>query len=116
MVASTGREVVRSSEEIESIPHEPLEPRMMGVVNAIVREHWGTYAGVMHVASGCRLPEHRHPTMSHHVFVLAGKVEAFGRTLGPGSYWFVPSGEGHHVRGLPPDGCTLGYVDVPDQS
>jgi hypothetical protein len=116
MVASTGREVVRSSEEIERIPHEPLEPGMMGVVNAIVREHWGTYAGLMLVASGCRLPEHRHPTMSHHVFVLAGRVEAFGRTLGPGSYWFVPSGEAHHVRGLPPDGCTLGYVDVPDQS
>jgi quercetin dioxygenase-like cupin family protein len=114
MVATTGEVVVRSTEELENIPHEPLEPGVVGVVNAVVREHQGTYAGVMRVAAGCKLPQHRHPSMSHHVFVIDGKVEAFGRTLGSGSYWFVPAGEIHHVRGLQPDGCTLGYVDVPE--
>jgi quercetin dioxygenase-like cupin family protein len=108
-------EVVLSAAEVARRPVEPLAPGAAGIANAIVSEHGGTFAGLLRIPAGITLPRHEHRSMGHHVYVVEGAAYAFGRTLPRGSYWFVPPGHGHAVEGLAPDGCTLFYVDVPEE-
>jgi quercetin dioxygenase-like cupin family protein len=113
--AVTARHVVLSPEEIADRPPTPLSPSLPGVEHTVFSEHDGTYAGLMRIGAGETLPQHRHHSTGHHVWVVAGTAEVFGRVLSKGAYWYVPPGDGHAVRGVHPDGCTLFYVDVPER-
>ena len=108
-------DVVLSAAEVAKRPAEPLAPGAAGIANTVLPEHGGTIAGVLHIPAGVTLPAHAHHTMGHHVWVVEGAAGLFGRTLPRGSYWVVRSGHRHAIDGLPPDGCTLFYVDVPEQ-
>lgn len=107
-------DVVMSGADIAQRPPEPLAPGVAGVANTILSEHGGTVAGVLRIPARVTLPTHAHRHMGHHVWIVDGAAQAFGRTLRRGSYWFVGPGHAHAVEGLPPDGCTLFYVDVPE--
>lgn len=107
-------EVVLAAGDIERMPAQPLSSSLAAVTNTALFEAGGTFAGVLRLAPGATLPEHEHRGMAHHVLVVAGCAAAFGRSLPAGSYWFVPAGHGHTVEGVPPEGCTLFYVDVPE--
>ena len=108
-------DVVLSAAEVAGRPAEPLAPGAAGIANTILSAHHGTTAGVLRIPAAVTLPAHAHRTMGHHVWVVDGAVSVFGRMLPRGSYWFVGSGHLHAIEGLPPNGCTLFYVDVPEE-
>jgi|HubBroStandDraft_6_1064221.scaffolds.fasta_scaffold50639_5 quercetin dioxygenase-like cupin family protein len=108
-------QVVLSANEIAARPTAPLEPSLAGVVNTILSEHDGTYAGLMRLAADRVLPEHEHRAMGHHMWVVEGAARYNGRRLDAGSYWYAPPGRAHAVMGLAPSGCTIFYVDVPER-
>jgi hypothetical protein len=108
-------EVILAADEVDRLPAEPMSPSITGVDNTAVFDSQRTYAGILRIGSGATLPAHQHRGMGHHVFVLEGSARVFGRTMPAGSYWFVPAGHRHTVQGLPPDGCALFYVDVPER-
>lgn len=101
------------AEEVAGRPGVPLHPAMPRILNTVLNEHSGGYAGLMRVPAGEVLGRHRHRGMGHHVLVAEGRARAFGKVLERGSYWYVPPDHDHAVEGLAPDGCTLFYVDLP---
>ncbi len=69
-----------------------------------------SYAGLMRLAPGAKVPSHVHRYAVHHVLVLEGSYTVGGREMGPGSYSFVPAGVEHGVEEAGSRGCTLFYL------
>jgi quercetin dioxygenase-like cupin family protein len=65
--------------------------------------------GLLQLAPGACEAPHDHPDREHHLWVLAGSVQAEGTHLGVGSYLHVPAGL-RHERADEGNGCTLFYV------
>ena len=107
-------DVVLTSHEVAARRARPLAAGADQVGNVVLSQHDGTLAGVLHIPPGVTLPTHAHRHMGHHVFVASGRAFAFGRTMPAGSYWFVGPGHTHDIQGMAPEGCTLFYVDVPE--
>jgi quercetin dioxygenase-like cupin family protein len=108
-------EVVLAADEVTDCAARSLGPEAPNVANTVLLEHAGSYAGVLQIPAGQTIPSHQHRSMAHHLWVLHGCARALGRILPQGSYWFVPPGHPHSVEGLPPTGCKLFYVDVPER-
>lgn len=115
MSPATTSEVVLAADAVADCAARSLGPEAPSVANTVLLQHAGSYAGVLQIPAGTRIPGHQHRAMAHHLWVLEGRVRALGRTLAAGSYWFVPPGHPHSVEGLSPSGCKLFYVDVPER-
>lgn len=69
-----------------------------------------SYAGLMKLEPGARIPRHTHRFAVHHVWVDLGSCQIGDRTLGPGGYAYVPVGIEHGIDEAGPGGCTLLYL------
>lgn len=105
-------DVVLDTAAIARLPRTELEPGHPGVTFVRVWEREGSYAGVMFVGAGEHVPMHTHRERAHHVWVAEGRCMVQGRALGAGSYWYIPPGEKHSLRGDADAGCTLFYLFI----
>lgn len=101
-------QVVATAEQIASLPRRPIEDDP-GVRERVLWSSGVQISGVMEFEAGARIPEHTHPTHSHHVWITEGSLSVLGHTLTPGAYAHVPPGVPHEVV-AGADGCTLFYV------
>lgn len=105
------REILLDHRQIEGLSRRPVG-ESEGVTQAILWGHEHSYAGVMWVEPGASIPEHVHSQHVHHLWVIEGQAEVLGRVLDERSYWFIPQGRPHALRGVSPTGCTLFYLYV----
>ena len=70
----------------------------------------GSYAGVLRLAAGAKIPAHSHRLATHHLWVLEGECEIADRLLTAGSYAFAPLGVEHGILAVGERGCTMFYL------
>jgi quercetin dioxygenase-like cupin family protein len=69
-----------------------------------------SYAGLLDMEPGASVAPHLHRRAVHHMWVVRGECLINGRTLGAGSYVFVPQSVEHGIQHAGPTGCTLFYL------
>lgn len=110
MTSDALRELVMDAGEVGRRRREQGAEEAPGVRRTALWTHAGSAAGVLEVQPGAELAEHTHASHGHHVWVVSGTAEVLGRTLGPGSYWFVPAGPPHALAAVGDEPCELFYV------
>lgn len=100
---------------IEALPWLPLEG-FDGVTYKLLWRSGKSVAGIMHIPPGSEVPVHRHLYSHHDMWVLAGEAEMIGRPAAAGTYLHVPAGVDHSIRPVGPDGCTVLYLYLRDES
>jgi quercetin dioxygenase-like cupin family protein len=95
------------------IGRSPRRQIAAGISSTDLRTGAGSAAGVLWLDPHARLEVHVHPHRAHHLWIIAGSVEALGRRLRSDSYAYVPAGEPHGlVAGV--DGATVFYLELPE--
>ena len=102
-----GMQLVLDAAAIARQPREPMHP---GVTYTILWRQDRQAAGLMWIEPDATVPEHTHASAEHHIWLVEGGAVVDGHTVGPGSYWHVPTGVPHSVVGATPDGATLFYL------
>lgn len=92
-----------------SRPELPLEG-YEGVTYRLLWRAGKSVAGIMVIAPGAKLDDHRHRSSEHHMWVLKGSGRVGGRPIGEGTYLHVPVGVTHGIDQVGPDGCTVLYL------
>jgi mannose-6-phosphate isomerase-like protein (cupin superfamily) len=100
---------VLADADIERLPWEPLGA-ISGVHHKVLWRDAGSMAGVLRVDAGHRLGAHTHHANHHHLWLLEGRAEIIGASLGPGGYAHIPSGTEHDIDASMTDGCTVFYL------
>lgn len=104
-------ELAITSTEINELPWRPLNGFLGVQFKTMWRDATGSsYAGLMKMLPGARVPPHRHRFASHHAWVESGSCRVNGRTFGPGAYLHVPVGVEHGIEEAGPGGCTILYL------
>lgn len=106
-----GHLLVRSAAEIDAMPWEPIGTP--GVEHKVLWQSGDVVIGLIRVAAGARKPEHVHLGAHHHIFLTHGVCDMVGRTVGSGSYVYIPPGVPHAVDNVGPDGCEFLYTYRP---
>lgn len=105
------RQVLLDAEDVRAAPWRPFGDR--GAVEKVLWEDGhGSYAGLLRLDPGAGVVSHVHRYAVHHVWVADGTCGVGGRTLGSGSYWFIPAGCSHEISGVGASGCTLLYLYI----
>lgn len=104
-------EIVVDSRDVASLPWRPFAGGQ-GVCDRVLWQdpHGASYAGLLHMEPGTSVAPHRHRGAVHHLWVVSGECTIDARTLGGGSYVFVPQGLEHGIQRAGPTGCTLFYL------
>lgn len=105
-----GRVIVASAADVEEIPWSQVAP---GVDHKVLWQSGDTTLGLMRVLAGAENPEHTHHAAHHHILIMSGDCELMGRTVGPGSYVYVPPGVPHAVVASAGSDCTFFYTYRP---
>lgn len=103
-------EVVFDAVAVDALPRTPMTAQP----GVSIQTLWGdvsdgSYVGVMRIDPGARVTIHTHHYSVHHVLVTSGECVVRGKTLGPGSYCFVPAGVAHGIE-AGSTGCTIFYL------
>lgn len=93
-------EIVVDSRDVASLPWRPFAGGQ-GVCDRVLWQdpHGASYAGLLHMEPGTSVAPHRHRGAVHHLWVVSGECTIDARTLGGGSYVFVPQGLDHAISG-----------------
>jgi quercetin dioxygenase-like cupin family protein len=104
-------EILLDSRDIASLPWRPFASGQ-GVCDRVLWQDpaGASYAGLLHMEPGTSVAPHRHRGAVHHLWVVSGECTINARTLGPGSYVFVPQGLEHAIQQAGPTGCMLFYL------
>ena len=103
--------LILDAREVGKRPWEPFGEND----NVRYRSFWldtgtGSYAGLLRLAPGATVASHTHHCAVHHVWVVEGECMMGGRSLGRGSYAFVPANADHGIELAGLEGCTLFYL------
>lgn len=95
-----------SPTEIDAMPWRPV-PECPGVA---AKDLW--WSGDMHDAlisyePGATTPGKPHSRAHHHIWVVSGYASIAGRSVGGGSYVYVPPDTAHPIADVGPEGCLL---------
>ena len=101
--------IALTADAIAAIPPQPLGTAE-GATHRVVWHDEASMAGVLTVSAGHRLGTHAHRENHHHIWVLEGHAVILDRTVGPGSYVYVPSGVDHDIDATGSEGCTVFYL------
>jgi uncharacterized RmlC-like cupin family protein len=103
----------------EGLPWQPLDA-YEGVDYKLLWRSGKSVAGLMRIAPGGSVAMHAHVRSHHHIWVIEGDAEMMGQRVGPGGYVHIPAGVDHDISDVSPDGCTVLYLylrdDTPDGS
>ena len=103
--------LVRNAAAIEAMPWEPAG--IDGVAHKVLWRSGDVVVGLMRVAEGAHQPEHVHHGAHHHIWITSGTCDMVGRTVGTGSYVYIPPGVVHAVTNVGPQGCEFLYTYRP---
>jgi quercetin dioxygenase-like cupin family protein len=104
-------EILLDTCEVASLPWRPFAGEE-GVRDRVLWQDpdGASYAGLLDLEPGASVAPHLHRGAVHHLWVVSGHCEIGGRTLGAGSYVFVPGGAEHAIQRAGPTGCVLFYL------
>jgi quercetin dioxygenase-like cupin family protein len=104
-------EILLNSRDVASLPWRPFAGGQ-GIRDRVLWQdpEGRSYAGLLQMEPGTSVAPHRHRGAVHHLWVVRGECVITARTLGAGSYVFVPRGVEHAIQQAGPIGCTLFYL------
>src|SRR5919198_1559639 len=105
------REILLDSRDVRGLPWRAFADGH-GVCDRLLWQdpEGRSYAGLLWMEAGASVGPHRHRGAVHHLWVVSGECMINARTLGAGSYVFVPQGLEHAIQQAGPMGCTLFYL------
>jgi quercetin dioxygenase-like cupin family protein len=111
MGTQSDRATVVTPEGRRHLPQAPLGT-IDGVMNTVLWTDGTSMTGVLDVAAGHRLGEHRHRRHLHHMWVLAGEAVIAGDRVGPGTFVHIPPGVDHDIDATDSGGVSVYYSYV----
>ena len=107
-----GRVVVHTADALAVMPWEPLHG-IDGATHKVLWQSGDVVIGLIRVEAGSVKPEHTHHGAHHHMLITRGSCVMLGRTVGEGSYVYVPPGVAHAVDQVGADGVEFFYTYRP---
>ena len=104
-------EILLNSHEVARLPWRPFADGQ-GVHDRLLWQdpEGASYVGLLYMEPGTSVAPHLHHGTVHHLWVVSGECTINARTLGAGSYVFVPQGLEHAIQQAGPTGCMLFYL------
>jgi mannose-6-phosphate isomerase-like protein (cupin superfamily) len=100
---------------IETLPWQDL-PGFDDVSYKLLWQSGRSVCGIMRIPPGSEVGPHAHQRAHHHVWVLEGSAVMLDSRVGPGSYLHIPATVDHSITDPGPEGCTILYLYLRDQS
>lgn len=107
-----GHLIVATAADVDSIEWV-ADDNHPGVRHKVLWQSGATVLGLMEVDPGAENPQHSHHAAHHHILILAGSCQMLGKSVGPGSYLYIPPGVPHAARNEGPEVCRFFYTYRP---